>query len=453
MPLGLIFIMASLVFQGSASAQSKPEKMPNIILINCDDLGWAEVSCYGSKWKTPNIDRIAENGVLFTSFYSGNAFCTPSRAALLTGSYASRTGFREVLFNTHEVGLNPDEFTIAEMFKNAGYVTACVGKWHLGNRLKFLPLNHGFDEFYGIPYSHDMIPSHPHQEKWNFPELPLIKGNEKVGEIKDLGILTNIFTNYAVDFIKRNSASPFFLYLPYSMPHTPLAVTRPFKGISGHGLIGDVITEIDWGVGEIFKILETYDILKNTILIFTSDNGSPRDNHTPGPFRGGKGTTFEGGSRVPFLISWPGVIPEGKVNKEIASQMDLLPTFANLLNENLSGNEIDGVGIWDLFMCKNTESKHEQIYFFIEEQVQSLRIGSWKYHIPHLHIDRSDNIFPPKGEQKVIGESLFDLKNDIREQKNLISENPERTDSIRRIFQKWQKEFYIERRPIGTLSK
>ncbi len=450
---GLRGFIVTLPLQVGASANLVNPSTPNVILINCDDLGWGEVSCYGSPWKTPNIDALSESGVRFTSFYSGNAFSTPSRASLLTGAYAYRTGFREVLFNTHDVGLNPDEYTMAEMFRDKGYATACVGKWHLGNKPKFLPLNHGFDVFYGIPYSHDMLPTHPHQSKWNFPELPLIEGSEIIDEIKDISILTNIFTQYSVNLIKKQSKrQPLFLYLAHPMPHTPLAVTKPFEGVTGHGLIGDVIAELDWSVGEIIKALKSRGMLENTIVIFTSDNGSPRDNHDPGPFRGGKGTTFEGGQRVPFIISWPGVIPANRVNNEMASQMDLLPTFAAITGGKLSENKIDGLNILDLLLDKEgVRSPHKALFFFLEEEQQAARFGNYKYHVPHTHITRYRNEKPPKGRPNVIGESLFDLSKDPKESVNILLNNEQLTDSIRYEFLNWKKQFFTERRKIGEL--
>lgn len=448
--LALVFCMALAL---PALVVAQPENTrPNVILINCDDLGWGEIACYGAPWKTPNIDRVASEGARFTSFYSGNAFCTPSRAALLTGSYAARAGFREVLFPGDLTGLNPAEFTMAELFKNAGYKTACVGKWHLGDQPEFLPLNHGFDEYYGIPYSHDMMPRADNPATHRYPPLPLLSGNKKIAEIEDVGLLTKMLTEYAVDFILKNAGDPLFLYLPHPMPHGPLAVSAPFKNSSGQGLLGDVITELDWSVGEIIKALETAKIRGNTILIFTSDNGSPKDNHSLGPFRAGKGNSFEGGSRVPFLISWPGVIPRGSVNTGIASQMDLLPTFAHLLQVPLSANRIDGVDIWEMIMGHSDTSSRRQLYFFIEEQAQALRIGNWKYHVPHLHMDMTDGK-GKKGTPRVFGESLFRLDSDIREQNNLINDEPAMADSLRRTFQLWQKEFYLERRPIGAVKK
>ncbi|MDD4920861.1 MAG: sulfatase [Bacteroidales bacterium] len=439
------------VFANGAD-QRNPTKAPNVLLINCDDLGWGEVSCYGSSWSTPNIDRLAANGVRFTSCYSGNAFSSPSRASLLTGSYAFRTGIREVLFPNHDIGLNPDEFTIAEMFHHKGYTTACVGKWHLGNKPEFMPLNHGFDYFYGIPYSHDMMPRPGNPKTSQYPPLPLIKGNDQIDTITDVGILTNMLTKYSVDFIRKNKDKSFFLYLPHPMPHTPLAVTKAFNGLSGYGLLGDVITELDWSVGELIKTLEECGILDHTVVIFTSDNGSPRDNHSPGPFRGGKGSSFEGGQRVPFIISWPGVIPKGMVNDEVVSHMDLLPTFSALLKSPLSENKIDGFDIWPLMICREgAKTPHESLFFFIEEELESARFGNYKYHIPHVYNCSYDPKYK-KGVATVIEESLFDLNSDPKESENLIGKvNVETIDSFRRAFLLWRKAFYPERRPVGTL--
>ena len=433
---------------------SLDERKPNVILINCDDLGYGEVGCFGAPFETPNIDSLAVHGVRLTSFYAGNAYCSPSRASLMTGCYAPRVGIPGVLFNVDDYGINPEEKTLAEVFKGAGYTTACVGKWHLGHLEKFLPPQHGFDEFYGIPYSHDMWPKHSRQYKWNFPELPLIKGTEKIDEIHDPAILTRILTEYSVDFIERSKDNPFFLYLPHPMPHGPHAVTEKFKDISGYGLFADVIVEIDWSVGEIMKKLTELALVENTIVIFTSDNGGPRDNKGDGPFRGGKGTAFEGGQRVPMIISWPGVIPENKLNHEAGTHMDFVPTFCNFLEVPLPEKEIDGKDIWDLFICKpQARSPYDEIFFFMGKELQSMRAGKWKYHTPHefLYTGKMEGAKP--GQRYFpLEEALYNLETDIREQHNIINEYPEVADSLRTIFRKWLVNFEKEKREPGKMD-
>jgi arylsulfatase len=428
-----------------------PLKRPNVILINCDDLGYAEIGCYGSAWKTANIDELARKGVRFTNFYAGNAYSSPSRAALMTGCYATRVGIPEVLFNVDTIGINFDEKTLAEVFKEAGYTTACVGKWHLGHLPPFLPTNNGFDEFYGIPYSHDMTPRNAQQARWHFPELPLIRGTQKIDEIKDPGILTRILTEYSVDFINRNKDNPFFLYLPHPMPHDPLAVSKKFADSTHLGRLADVITEIDWSVGEIMAELRKYNLIEKTIVIFTSDNGGTRDINGKGPFRGGKGTTFEGGSRAPFIISWPGVLPQGN---EIGTHMDMLPTFCHFLGVPLPKKKIDGYDIWNLFECRREiKTPYEALFFFMGDNLESVRMGKWKYHISHsFKFSGRINGKIPTDQDLRIDESLFDLEKNIKEDINVIKEYPEVANRLRKYFNSWEKNFEKERRAPGRVN-
>ena len=302
---------------------------PNIIVILTDDQGYADLGSYNAiGFETPNIDRLAKEGLLFTDFQVSQAVCSASRAALLTGCYAERVGVEGAYNHTSRVGLNPEETTIAEMLKKIGYTTSIIGKWHLGHHKKFLPLQQGFDEYFGIPYSNDMWPvdydgtsiAGTGHRKSFYPQLPIIEGNEKVEEIrtlKDQNQLTKRYTERAVDFIDRNSNRLFFLYMPHSMPHVPLGVSKQFLGKSEQGIYGDVMMEIDWSVGELIKALKRNSIDSNTLVIFTSDNG-PWLNYgkhagSTGPLREGKGTMWEGGSRVPCIMWWPGGIPAGIV--------------------------------------------------------------------------------------------------------------------------------------------
>ncbi|MEK7718590.1 MAG: sulfatase, partial [Bacteroidota bacterium] len=316
-----VLTAASLAVNTSYAQQ----RSPNIVLIFMDDMGYGDLSCYGaSQYKTPNLDRMAARGIRFTSFLSAQAVCSASRAGILTGCYPNRVGISGALMPDAKIGLNPSEETIAEVVKKRNYKTCAIGKWHLGYQRQFLPLQQGFDEYLGLPYSNDMWPvffdgsrniSEAYKRKSGYPELPLIRDNKKIKEIRtldDMSELTTLYTETAVDFIKRNRKNPFFIYLAHSMTHVPLAVSAKFKGKSEQGLFGDVMMEIDWSVGQIMKALEKNGLEKNTLVIFTSDNGPWLNfgNHagSTGGLREGKGNSFEGGQREPCLMRWPGHI-------------------------------------------------------------------------------------------------------------------------------------------------
>lgn len=358
----ILSFLSILAAQSIEEAKQDKNSSPNIILIYADDMGYGDLNCFGAtQYETPNFDRLASEGMRFTNFYVSCAVCSASRAALLTGCYANRVGISGALNPLAKVGLNPDEETIAEVLKKKNYKTAAIGKWHLGHQREFLPLQQGFDEFLGLPYSNDMWPVYydgtrnippAYKRKLKYPELPLIKDNDKIRELKtmkDQDELTTIYTEAAVDFITRNKNNPFFLYLAHSMPHVPLAVSDKFKGKSKQGLYGDVMMEIDWSLGEIEKTLDKYDLTNNTLIIFISDNGPwlSFGNHagSAGGLREGKGTSFEGGQRVPALMKWPAVIPKGTVCINIAATMDILPTFAAITGAPLPVKKIDGVDI------------------------------------------------------------------------------------------------------------
>ncbi|MFH2001275.1 MAG: sulfatase, partial [Planctomycetota bacterium] len=314
---------------------------PNIVLVFTDDLGYGDVGVYGAKgFKTPHLDRLASEGMRFTDFYASQAVCSASRASLLTGCYAERVSIQGALSTGAQVGLNPEETTMAEMLKKQGYATGIFGKWHLGHHKEFLPLQHGFDEYLGLPYSNDMWPVDydgcpvGDGHKAHYPPLPLIEGNDRVAIIatlEDQATLTSRYTEGALGFIEKHRAQPFFLYLAHSMPHVPLGVSTPFRGSSEQGMFGDVIQEIDDSVGRIMAALEQWELRDNTLVIFTSDNGPWLNfgNHagSTGLLREGKGTAFEGGPRVPAIMRWPGRIPAGSTCEKMASTLDLLPTL------------------------------------------------------------------------------------------------------------------------------
>ena len=430
MRLGIAF--AVLAF---CSATVLAEK-PNVIIFFADDLGYGDLSCYGQTgYKTPNLDRLASEGIRLTSFMSASSGCSPSRASLLTGSYPQRVGVPTVLGPNSKIGLNPAELTIADLTRAEGYRTAIVGKWHLGVTPKLMPLAHGFDEYFGLPYSNDMWPFYGK----NWPELPLFKNNTIVEKVLDQAAqdeLTVRYTQYAVDFIDRSKDGSFFLYLPYSMPHVPLAVSSRFAGKSGAGMYGDVIQEMDWSVGQIIAKLRAEGLDKNTLVFFTSDNGPwlPYGNHSgvTGGLREGKGTTFEGGMRMPGIAWWPGRIPPGQVSGELATTMDILPTVAQLLDVALpSDRVIDGKSIWPILAGKpGAKTPHKYFFYTIwPGTIEAVRSGKWKLHVPHPHRHQEGapgNDRARAGEVTAhIGLSLFDLENDLFETTNVAEENPE----------------------------
>src|SRR5699024_234732 len=366
-----IFFLAIWIYLGFGCKESKNEERqsdkPNIILINMDDMGYGDIEAYGGiDYETPNINQLAAEGMRFTNFYAASPACSPSRAALMTGSYPNRIGLERVLYPNSDIGLSQEEKTIADILQAVGYKTGIIGKWHLGDAREFLPLQHGFDYYFGLPYSNDMWPHNYENEPftaadsatavWNtrkdWPRLPLIEGNKTIGyidSIDDQNQLTTQYTEKAIEFIDENKDSPFFLYLAHNMVHVPLAVSDKFRGKSKQGLFGDVMMEIDWSVGEVLKTLENKGLAENTLVIFTADNGPWLlfGNHggSTGGLRGSKGSTWEGGNREPAIIRWPEVVPPGTVNHKLASNIDILPTLAAITDADLPDYKIDGVNI------------------------------------------------------------------------------------------------------------
>jgi arylsulfatase A-like enzyme len=412
---------------------------PNVVLVFCDDLGYGDIGCFGSKTPTPNIDRLAAEGMRFTDFYVAQGVCSASRAALMTGCYSNRVGIQGALFPGAKTGINPDELTMAEMFKSRGYATAIFGKWHLGDAPRFLPTRHGFDEYFGLPYSNDMWPKHPESK---FPDLPLLDG-EKVVELNpDQRKLTALYTERAVSFIERNKDLPFFCYVPHSMPHVPLFVSEKFQGKTGLGLYADVIAEIDWSVGQILDALKGNNLDEKTLVIFTSDNGPwlyfGDHGGSSGGLREGKTTTFEGGARVPCVMRWPGTIPGAKTCREVAATIDLLPTFAALCGATLPDDRIiDGKDISPLMRSeRGAKSPHEAYYYFWGRRLQAVRSGNWKLIFPHEYnrvVMPGEGGKPGKYQQEPrarIELSLYDLQADPGETKNLVAEHP---DIVKRL--------------------
>lgn len=425
---------------------------PNIIVIFTDDQGYRDLACYGaSDIKTPNIDRMASEGVRFTNFYVAQPVCSASRAALLTGCYPGRVSIQGALFPAAPIGLNPEEETLAEVCKSKGYKTAMVGKWHLGDHVDVLPTKQGFDQYFGVPYSNDMWPGHPDNATHNFPRLPLLE-DDSVVEYLDghQNTLTTRYTENAVNFIEANQDSPFFLYLAHSMPHVPLFVSDKFRGRSAAGLYGDVIEEIDWSVGEILETLKRLDLDENTLVIYTSDNGPwlSYGKHAGSalPLREGKGTVFEGGVRVPCIMRWPGSIPQGITQEEPAMTIDILPTVAGLISAPLPKKTIDGKDIWPLIAGDpDASSPHEALYFYYNDnQLQGMRRGRWKLYFPHVYRSMEgqsgrDDGFPVNYAQKQTALELYDLSNDIGEKVDVAAQHPEVVDSLQDMAAEFRK--------------
>ncbi|MHC5066222.1 MAG: sulfatase family protein, partial [Planctomycetota bacterium] len=419
------------------------------MVIFIDDMGYADIGPFGAEdIETPNLDRMAEEGMRFTDFTVPSSVCSASRAALLTGCYNRRVSISGALGPRATHGIHADEVTIAEICKQEGYATACFGKWHLGHHPKFLPLQHGFDEYYGLPYSNDMWPFHPDyadfpegtaKRKKGYPDLPIIEGNRVVDDEvsgPDQEQLTTAYTERSVEFIEKNRDKPFFLYVPHSMVHVPLFVSGKYRGKSKQGLYGDVVMELDWSVGEIIGAIDRNGLTENTLVVFTSDNGpwlSYGDHAgTAGPFREGKGTQFEGGVREPTIMRWPGKIPAGSECGELASTIDLLPTVAALISAELPAHKIDGKDIRPLiFGEEGARSPHESFYgYYAGGQLQTVRDRRWKLHLPHgyrsLGPEGGGSGGKPNPYQQLrIELSLFDLEEDPGETRNVAAANPE----------------------------
>ncbi|MDI9877704.1 sulfatase [Flectobacillus sp. LFS242W] len=428
-------------------------KTPNIVLIFMDDLGYGDIGANGAtNYQTPNIDKMASEGIRFTNFLAAQAVCSASRAALLTGCYPNRIGFSGALAPTSTIGINANETTLAEVLKEKGYKTAIYGKWHLGHQKQFLPLQHGFDEYFGLPYSNDMWPvdydgspaPEGHFKKKAYPTLPLIQNNERIEDITTLeqqGMLTSRYTEKAVDFIKRNKNNPFFLYLPHSMPHVPINASPRFRGKSQQGLYGDVIMEIDWSIGEVLKALKANGLDQNTLVIVTSDNGPWLNygNHagSSGGYREGKGTSYEGGQRVPCVMRWKGTMPEGLVCNKLSSTIDLLPTIAKFCQAKLPSNKIDGLDISELLKGNlSAEPRKSFYYYYRKNSLEAVRKGNWKLVLAHN--GRTYEGFQPGNdgypgqvnENSPVPMALYDLRRDPGERYDVQKTYPKIVEEL-----------------------
>lgn len=450
MRLHILLIVLSLATL--AQSHLNAEK-PNFIIIFTDDQGYNDLSCFGSKTiKTPHLDQLAKEGRKFTSFYVASPVCSPSRAALLTGCYPKRIGMeRHVIFPAHQHGMHTDEVTIADMLKTENYATACIGKWHLGHRKPFLPTSQGFDSYYGIPYSNDM--NHPRNQnkpkdsrdiswanqdeyvnKW---QTPLMQDDKIIELPVNQRTITRRYTDKAIEFVKANKDKPFFLYLPHSMPHIPLFVPKDVYDPNPKNAYKNVIEHIDTEVGRLLKTLKDLQLEKNTYVIFTTDNGPwLRFNNHGGsalPLRDGKGTTYEGGQRVPFIIRGPGV-PAGTETDSITSSLDILPSIAKLTGIKLKPRgKIDGMDISSVMLGKNESPRDEFLYYSSVGKIQGIRQGNWKLRAVKKKVE------------------LYKLSDDISEKNNLANKMPEKVKALKKRMQELNLQVTQDIRPKGQV--
>lgn len=424
------------------SQQESRDERPNVVIVFTDDQGYGDLSCYGHPTiHTPNLDRLAAAGCKMTQFYVAAPLCSPSRAALLTGCYPKRVGMhKHVIFPDYDYGLHTEEVTIADMLRERGYATGCFGKWHLGHRPGLLPLDQGFDEYVGVPYSNDMAQIHRKPNNNYAYRLPFMRGDDVVEWEPDQRLLTRRATEAAVKFIEDHKDQPFFAYVPHSMPHIPLYASDEFEDTSPRGLYGDVIEEIDWSVGQLVATLDRLGLTEDTVFVFTSDNGPwlpfKRDGGSAGLLRGGKGTNWEGGQRVPFLVKWPGRIPAGSVQREVSTAMDLLPTIAGLSGATLpQGRKIDGEDVnalWRGDAGAKSPTRHF-LYYKNKGGLAGVRRGPWK-----LLLDKSE---------------LFHLEHDPRENWNVAKQHPDLVRELQQLAADADAEITANARPTRTVKE
>lgn len=444
---------------------------PNVILILADDLGYGDLGCFGSKTiRTPNLDRLAAEGTKFSTFYVAQAVCSASRAALMTGCYANRVGMQGALNHTSREGIHPDERLLPELLREQGYATAAFGKWHLGTTPAFHPRRHGFQEFWGIPYSNDNSKYHPSLAA-EMPPLPLYEDERVVETDPDQSQFTRRITEKAVGFIRRHRDRPFFLYVPHVMPHVPIFASERFAGKSPHGLYADVVEELDWSVGLIAEAVKQMGLEEKTLILFFSDNGPflSYGNHagSAAPLREGKLTSYEGGVRVPCLARWTGRVPAGRTCDEPFTAMDLLPTLAEWLGAPPAAVKLDGRPVGDLLLGREgAKSPHEALVFYAGSELQALRSGDWKLHFPHPYItphaqpgrdgkpSNWENMKPAAITQSGIEGiatrhgyrvarqelALYNLREDPGESRDVSAGHPEVVERLQRLAEPFRRE-------------
>ena len=442
-------VITTVAALSAAVGTLRAERPMNVVILLTDDQGYGDLRCYGNPHvTTPNIDRLASQGTIFTDFYAGAAASTPSRAALLTGRYAERVGVPDVVDDTSDNGIRPGELTIADYLKQRGYATGIFGKWHLGYQPEYMPLRHGFDEFYGLPYSMDMWPFHPAPDH-HYRPLPLYDGEQVVEYNPAVNEMTTRLTERAVDFIERNADRPFMLYLPYTQPHVPLGVSDKFRGKSGEGLYGDVLMEIDWSVGRIVNTVDSLGLGDNTLILFTSDNGpwlsyGDHAGSTLG-LREGKGTTWEGGQRVPLVARMPGAIPAGRRCTDFFSALDLAPTITDMTDAHMpaKNNNFDGQNVENLLLGGTVD--HRPFYFVYSGKVEAVRDGRYKLVMPHSYrIVTEPGHGGVPGKQIAAGGStglaLYDMEKDPYEKNNIAAQHPDVTQRLEKLIIEFQKD-------------
>jgi arylsulfatase A-like enzyme len=422
----LAFCLTLNVSGAMTFTQGVSPRPPNIIFILTDDMGYGDIGCFGAKAiKTPNLDRMAREGLRLTNFYVASPICTPSRAALLTGRYAARMGAQQmqlanVLFPTHKTGLPQSETTVATALKRRGYATACVGKWHLGSVAPHRALDHGFDSYFGIPYSNDMKPT------------PLMRNDETIEEPVNQTTLTRRYTEEAIAFIEHAKDKPFFLYLAHNMPHIPLFASEKFRGKSAGGLYGDVVEEIDWSVGEVLAAVKRLGLDRDTIIFFTSDNG-PWYQGSPGNLRGRKGWTYEGGIRVPGIVRWTGHIAVNAVSDEPLCTVDFFPTAMALAGvtdtQSATNLPLDGKNALP-FLLGQAKKPDENLYLFFDAiYLQTARLGKWKIHLARWNVPR---YYPGERRNLTLAQpELYDLSVDAGESYDLAADHQEIINNLR----------------------
>ena len=439
--------MASLAIPGIVRAGQKAGGKPNFVIIFTDDQGYQDVGCFGSpSIRTPNLDRMAAEGMRFTDFYSAASVCSPSRAALLTGCYPPRVGITKVLFPSDNIGLNPEERTIADMLKGKGYVTSCIGKWHLGHLPEFLPTSNGFDSYFGIPYSNDMdgvkgkdgnLDRAWRQKDYSPWNVPLMRDEEIIERPADQTTLIERYTDEAVEFIRSSRDKPFFLYLPHTMPHVPLFVSEEFYVEDVQKAYKATIEQIDSAIGRVLEAIKDAGVDRNTLVVFTSDNGPWLDKkHHAGcalPLRDGKFSTYEGGMREPCIMRWPAKIPAGRVCSELCGTIDLLPTFARLAGAEMPADRvIDGRDIWPLMEGRpGAGSPHEAYFYYRGNNLEAVRSGKWKLRRVKKNTE------------------LYDLEADVSEKINLADKHPEIVKRLAALMEEFDLELKANARPAG----
>ncbi len=445
----LIILFFILTFLG---CNNKSQEKPNIVFILTDDLAYADLSSYGSnEIETPFLDKLASDGVKLTSYYAAQAVCSASRAAILTGCYPNRLGISGAFGPKSKKGINPNEFLVSEMLKENDYKTGIFGKWHLGDAEKFLPTNHGFDEFYGILFSNDMWKFHPERPQDYPDELMLYRNDNPIQPLIDQSDLTKNITDESIRFIEENKDNHFFLYIAHPQPHVPLFASNEFKGSTGNGLFADVISEIDFSVGRVMEALEKNNLTENTIIVFTSDNGpwlSYGDHAgSSGIFREGKGTAWEGGQRVPCIIKYPKEIKANTIIDEPVMGIDWMPTFSHITGSKLSENKIDGKNIWPLLTQKQKKSPHKELYFYYRQnELHAVRSGNWKLYFPRTYRslngkEGGKNGIPVKYDfNEVKSNELYNLKEDPGESINVYLQNIEKANELEKMGENARKE-------------